>query len=67
MTKFIRELLKKNQRNKSWLALQLDIPRSSIAWKLANDKWSFKDWLKIIEVFELSETEILELAKGEQK
>lgn len=67
MTEYVKKLLKRNQRRIPWLALQLDIPKNSLYSKMERDNWSFKDWLKIIEVFELSDTEILELAKGERK
>ena len=67
MTELIKSLLKKHKRKVPWLAIELDMPKVSLNYKLKHGSWSFKDWLKIIEVFELSDTEILELAKGEKK
>ena len=67
MTKFVKALLKKHRRRTAWLALNMNMPLRTLTWKIANDKWTFPDFLKIIEVFELTNDEILELAKGEQK
>ena len=67
MTKFIKELLKKHKRRTSWLAINMDIPKRTIEWKIANDKWSFRDFQKIIEIFNLTNDELAEIArKGEQ-
>ena len=59
MTKLVLSLLKKHKRSRPWLALEMDIPLPSIKYKIKHGSWSFSDFMKIIEVFNLTDDEIL--------
>ena len=67
MTKLVITLLKQNKRSRPWLALEMDIPLPSLKYKIKHGSWSFSDWLKIIEVFQLTNDQIIEYIRKEQK
>lgn len=59
MTKLVIALLKENKRSRPWLADEMKVPLPSLKYKIKHGSWSFSDWLKIIEVFKLTNDEIL--------
>ena len=63
MTKFIKGLLKKHKRKVPWLAIELDMPKVSLNYKLKHGSWTFKDFQKIIEIFNLTNDELAEIAR----
>lgn len=66
MTKLVITLLKQNKRSRPWLALEMEIPLPSLKYKIKHGSWSFSDWLKIIEVFRITNDQIIEYIRKEQ-
>lgn len=59
MTKLVIALLKENKRSRPWLADEMHVPLPSLKYKIKHGSWTFSDWLKVIEVFKLTNEEIL--------
>lgn len=59
MNKLLLELLHERRQTKKWLADGMGISKQLLNEKLKRNYFTFKEWLKIIDVFGLNDDEIL--------
>lgn len=67
MKQFIEDLLHERRKTKTWLAGQLGIRKQSLNRKFENDSWNMKTFIKLLDIFQLTNDQIIEYIRKEQK